>query len=195
MTRSRTAAVLAATAAAALSLGACGDDPGESKTSSTSEAYDPMKDPDRAEAIKTSEQTIRKGWDRTALSPYPKELFTEERIESKNEQIAAAKKAGQKSVGKDKVVSIETRSTSWERKAGTVGSNSQEVASNVCVERNGRWLDKNGKDIRGDQDGKPIKVGSRAEFVVRTVPGEGEQEGRWLVQSIKEQGPCTNAEG
>lgn len=189
MTRSKTAALVVA-AAAALTLSACGDDEPTKPTSSS--ASDPTQDPDRAAAIKDSEQTIRKGWDRTALAPYPKTLFTEDRIRSKDEQIAAAKKAGQKTVGKDRVVSITTDSTSWERKPGVVGP--QQVASLVCVERNGRWLDKNGKDIRGDQEGQPVKVGSRVEFLVRTVPGDGEQEGRWLIDSISEQGPCT-AEG
>lgn len=190
MTRSKTAALAVVAAVAALTLSACGDDEPTKPTSSS--ASDPTQDPDRAAAIKDSEQTIRTAWASPGLKPYPSTLYTEMLVEEREGQIAAAKKAGQKVTGVDKVLSITTHSTSWERKPGVVGP--QQVASLVCAERNRRWLDKDGKDIRGDQDGKPVKVGSRVEYLVRTVPGDGEQEGQWLIDSIKEKGPCT-AEG
>lgn len=187
MTRSKTAALVAA--AAALTLSACGDDAPAKPTTSTSS--DPMKDPERLQAIKDSEQTIRKGWARPGLKPYPSTLYNKMLVDDRDQQIAAAKKAGHRVTGADKIISIKTDSTSWERKPGVVGP--QQVASLVCAERNRRWLDKSGKDIRGDQEGQPVKVGSRVEYLVRTVRGEGEQE-PWVIDSISEQGPCT-AEG
>lgn len=185
MMRSTTSAALAVITAATLALTACGDDAPAEPTYSSS--YDPMTDPDRAEAIKDSETTIRKGWAVPDLKPLPDTLYTEMLVTERQDQIAAAKKAGHKVTGADKVLSITAKSTSWERPQEVVGP--QRVSSVVCAERNLRWLDKDGKDIRGDQDGKPVKVGSRAEYVVRTVRGEGDQE-PWVIDSITEQGPC-----
>lgn len=193
MRTTRPITAVVAAAAAAITLAGCGDDPKPPPESTATSSGQDNKDAEKQAAIKASEKTIRTAFARPGLAPYPETLFTEARIEARQEQIAAAKKAGQTVKGTDKVVSVATESTSWDRKPGVVGG--PQVASTVCIERNGRWLDKNGKDIRGDQNGQPVKVGSKAEFLVRTVPGEGEQEGTWLIDSIKEQGPCTAAEG
>lgn len=193
MRTTRPITAIVAVAAAAITLAGCGDDPKPPPESTATSSGQDNKDAEKQAAIKDSEKTIRTAFALPGLDPYPKTLYTEARIKAQKEQIAAAKKAGQKIKGTDEVVSIETESTSWDREPGVVGGT--QVASQVCVERNGRWLDKDGKDIRGDQDGKPVKPGSRAQFLVRTVPGEGEQEGTWLIDSIEEQGPCASAEG
>lgn len=192
MRTTRPITAIVAVAAAAITLAGCGDDPKPPPESTATSSGQDNKDAEKQAAIKDSEKTIRKGWSSPGLSPFPKTLYSESLVEAREQQIATAKKEGQTFKGKDRVVSIKIDSTSWDRKPGVVGP--QQVASLVCVERNGQWLDKNGKSIRGDQDGNPIKAGSKAEFLVRTVPGEGDQEGTWLIDSIKEQGPCT-AEG
>ena len=193
MRTTRPITAIVAAAAAAITLAGCGDDPKPPPESTATSSGQDNKDAEKQAAIKDSEKTIRTAFAMPGLDPYPETLYTEGLVTEQAEAIAAAKKAGQRIKGTDKVVSIETESTSWDRKPGVVGG--PQVASTVCVERNGRWLDKSGKDIRGDQDGKPVKPGSKAEFLVRTVPGEGEQEGTWLIDSIKEQGPCAAAEG
>lgn len=192
MRTTRPITAIVAVAAAAITLAGCGDDPKPPpETTATSSGQDNKAE--KQAAIKDSEKTIRTAFVRPGLDPYPESLYTEGLVTEQESAIAAAKKAGKRVKGADKVVSIDTESTSWDREPGVVGG--PQVASTVCVERNARLQDKNGKDIRGDQDGKPVKPGTRAQFLVRTVPGEGEQEGTWLIDSIEEQGPCSSTEG
>lgn len=180
MRTTRVLTAAAAAAAAAITLAGCGDDtdpPEESTATSSGQTNDADEE---AAAVKASKATIEKGLERNALEPYPESLFTEERIDKKDEQIAEAKKLGDKTSGEvDKVVSMEKSSVTLPR----------QVAMTVCVERNERWLDKKGNDVRGDQDGEPVKPGSKAELLVRTVPGE--KDGTWLIDSISEKGTCS----
>lgn len=188
MRTTRPITAVVAAAAAAITLAGCGDDPKPPPESTATSSGQDNKDAEKQAAIKASEKTIRTAFARPGLDPYPETLYTESLVTEQDAAIKAAKQKGQTVKGADKVASIETESTSWDRKPGVVGG--PQVASTVCIERSARLLDKQGKDIRGDQNGKPVKVGSKAEFLVRTVPGEGEQEGTWLIDSIKEQGPC-----
>lgn len=179
MRTTRVLTAAAAAAATAITLAGCGDEtdtPAESTATSSGETNDADEE---AAAVKASKKTIEDGLERSDSKPYPESLFTQERIEEQEENIAEAKKIGDKTSGEvDEVVSMKESSVTLPR----------QVAMKVCVQRNERWLDKKGKDVRGDQDGEPVKSGSKAEFLVRTVPGD--KDGTWLIDSISEKGSC-----
>lgn len=189
----RAGVLAAATCAAVLTLTACGESSEAPEDSTATSSGQTNQSDEKQAAVKASQKTIRTALSRPALSPYPETLYSDALVEEMDEAIAQAKKEGQTAKGRDKVVSMDTMSTSWDRKDGAVGGS--QVATRVCVERNARWLDKDGKDMRGNQDRERIKPGSRAEFLVRTVPGDGEQEGRWIIDSMKEQGSCSDDGG
>lgn len=179
MRTTRVLTAAAAAAATAITLAGCGDEtdtPEESTATSSGQTNDADEE---AAAVKASKKTIKSGLERSILKPYPESLYTEERIDAKDEQVATAKSEGQQASGEvDEVVSMKESSVTLPR----------QVAMTVCVQRNERWLDKKGNDMRGDQDGEPIKAGSKAELLVRTVPGE--KDGTWLIDSISEKGNC-----
>lgn len=191
-TRARSTVTIASLAALIALTGCSGDakPPADSATTSSSHA---KNDAEKQAAITDSEKTIRTAFAMPGLDPYPASLYTDDLVAEQAEAIASAKKNGQRIKGTDKVISIETESTSWDENRDVPGG--AQVASTVCVERNGRWLDKDGNDIRGDQDGKPVTPGSRAQFLVRTELGTGAQAGKWLIDSIEEQGRCTGTKG
>lgn len=179
MRTTRYLTVVATVAAAAITLTGCGDDATAPPTSTATSSGQTNTTDERAEAIKASKKSIEAGIERSGLEPYPTDLFTEQRIEEKAEQIARAEKKDQKMAGKlDEVLWMKVSSTALPR----------QVAMDVCVQRNERWLDAKGNDIRGNQDGEPVEVGSKAKLLIRTVPGD--QDGTWLIDSIEEKGSC-----
>lgn len=130
----------------------------------------------QAQAYTTSEQNIRSLLATGLGQPPPPDVATQAAIKNNEEFRALLKKDGTTTVGKDRVVSIE----------GVDFRQLQGATMRVCIEANARLLE-NGKDVRTDSEGTPVKPGQRLAWLYQMRFAGGDT---YLVDEVIGDGSC-----
>ncbi|MBM6544562.1 hypothetical protein JNO54_00170 [Janibacter sp. YIM B02568] len=140
--------------------------------------------PPTAQYLETAEETVVRGaeldpGDREALAA----AYSESLLKQTDEAEAQMKEQGITTKGKNEV--LWTKPGRYEKP--DVGE--EQTTVEACVERNIQAFDKDGNDITGDQQGKPLEKGAKTLIqYTLTTPDEGET---WLIDSWTEKGTCT----
>lgn len=177
-TTHRTATALAITAALALGVSGCGVNgnaaPRATTTANPTEAA-------KAEAFKKSEAALRKLEKMPANGVVKADYVTPEMLTAINKQHAEIAQHGAKVTGQGKFVSIKPQQYGTRPKPTT--------SMLVCSEGDLRLIDKSGKDITVDVDGKPKPPGVKRESAIYTLESRDGGE-TFMVNALTPQGAC-----
>ncbi|QOK24174.1 hypothetical protein IGS73_07395 [Janibacter indicus] len=175
--RNRPAAAALLLAATALAAGCNGSDDPTTPPDTT------ISGPPTAEYLETSEQTVTEAVPRNLSDGEAEDFYTESLLKQDREFKAQMEEQGIKQQGTNKIL----WSKQLEYQNPDIGDEQTMVAA--CVERNLRFLDKDGNDITADQQGNSLEKGAKTLIhYTLTTPDEGKT---WLIDSWTEKGECT----
>lgn len=140
--------------------------------------------PPTAQYLETSEETVVRGTERDPNDAKTlKASYSESLLEQTAEVDAEMQEKGITMQGRDEV--LWTKPGKYEEPA--VGD--PQTTVEACVVRNIRFMDAEGNDITANQEGEPLKKGTKTLIrYLLTTPDDGTT---WLIDSWTEEGECT----
>lgn len=139
--------------------------------------------PPTAQYLETSEQTVTKGAEAAPNSEAADQFYSASVLQQEREVDKQMEQEGLKMTGQDEV--LWTKPGEYQKP--DIGE--QQTTVDACVVRNVRVLDRDGNDITADQEGQPLKKGTKTLIqYTLTTPDDGKT---WLIDSWTEKGTCT----